>query len=93
MAIFWVGLGNALGKKRIFRATFWQRLQGGTTVKHGGAAFTGQAKVVNLLKGTMIVSKCSSKKTPKILLRIRKVCKTHWRSLSLNPSIINIAVA
>ena len=32
-------------------------------------------------------------KTPKTLPRIGKVCKTHWRSLSLNPSIINIAVA
>ena len=31
-------------------------------VKHGRAAFTGQAKVVNLLKSTMIVSKCSSNK-------------------------------
>lgn len=33
------------------------------------------------------------KKMPQILPRIGKVCKTHWRSLSLNPSITNIAVA
>ena len=45
-------------------------------------------KVQWLFQNTALI-----KKMPQILPRIGKVCKTHWRSLSLNPSITNIAVA